>query len=272
MDTSNSLLDSIEIETHVDYDRFTLAECDWLPEARDGMALTALQNDIEANGLLHPIVADEKNCIWCGRLRFLACQNLGREFLVRRIKSQDGEAAARRDLKHRMLTLLDKIRFVGSVIDKLDAELGKECPRATIAEHMKIQYGWQYGSSDKQMKHLRDLHKILRGLSAEKLEILRVAKTVNAARKALGLTSESDVPRGSAFTVGKLRDELTRILELAPPGEEKEKGAQVVKELRKLLARIPKRKAKSNAMEPQKAKSKKTKAKSKKTKAKPQTV
>lgn len=258
MDSSNSL--PISIETHVDYDQFTLAERDWLPEARDGMALTAMQNDIKDNGLLHPIEADESNCVWCGRLRLLACQELKIPFTVRRIKSEDGEAAARRDLKHRMLTVLDQIRCVGAVIDKLDADLGKKCPRAKIAEYMKAQYGWLYGSSDKQMEHLRDLHTALRGLSTEKMEILRGAKSVNKAREALGLKDASKSKKGEKLTVEMIRDELNRILDLAPKGADQEKAPQVIKELRKLLAKFPVKKTKSDEAKPKQATSKKTKS------------
>jgi hypothetical protein len=262
MTTSNSLPNGTEIEYHTDLSGFTLVQFNWLPEANEGKALDAMLNDITTNGLINPILADENNCIYDGRLRFLACQKLGVPLKVQRIKSEDGEAAARRGLKHRQMTVLDIVRFVGFIADELE-KAGEECSRRKLAAHMTSVYGWQRGTSDKQMDFIRELYKALPGLNDDQVIQMRNATTVNAARKSLGLVKKPKGKKGKRLTMTEIRAQIKEIVDGARNGDEM-KTEDLINDLEVLLKQLPESKQQSDKPKASTAKSKKVRSKTKK--------
>jgi ParB-like chromosome segregation protein Spo0J len=229
---------STAIEEATNYGDFTLVDAPWLPEARECDALTKLIDDIKTDGLIHPIMVDEKNKVWSGRMRFLACKELGIPVKLLRIRSEEGGEVARRDLAHRDLTVLDRVKMVGSAIKTIEAK-GDARNRTSLSNFMKSEYGWDHGASPKQAEHYQKLFDMLKDLNDEKIDLIRKAKTLNAAREALDLTSKAKASSGK-LSMTKVREHIEKIVKEA---DTKADGSVIIKKLNDLLKQMPPTKA-----------------------------
>jgi hypothetical protein len=246
--SSNRTVTGCATEKHTNYAKFTFAELNGFPEAlENSSAVAALARDIRENGLRQPILVDDNNVIWCGRLRFLACKKLKRPLLVKRIKATDGEAAARSELVGRDMTIYDEVRIVGAVIDMLKAKHGKKCGREIIAKHMKTVYGWQRRVSPKQMDFYKKLHEAVNADATDKTkDILRKATSVNEARELLGQTKKGQKPRKGKtaqarkpkFTVQQVQRRLRSILKSVRKVQLQAPAKQAFDALKKLVAEM----------------------------------
>jgi hypothetical protein len=142
----------INIEKTKDYSKFALADEPWMPEVRSGDSFLALKNDIEANKLLEPIIADYNGKIYAGRSRFNACEALKIDLLVRRMSTEDAKQQAKADCLQRFHTVLDRVRFVRWVRQQILNQKRKGKLKDNISQELRKTWGWSTGGSQGQVQ------------------------------------------------------------------------------------------------------------------------